>query len=231
MFKERLACLREAGQVLYEACNPFRWRRIRLLSDLDHKQKYQCNFINCIEAADHSAAALVNILAENFPCFNDVASFESRKRIRFLKRAQICVADLWAAFDGEGFGEFNDIDKITMFADYRVPQILNSLGCLWYNPSLDSAIRHKKVIESGHPWEIQLRGWSLIIPCFRCTADNNAGCSIWCVELIRREIIRTHPDAKVNAVLIDFFLYDTMKERELAGREEVPHHRTRSIWY
>jgi hypothetical protein len=36
--------------------------------------------------------------------------------VRFLKRAQIFVADLWAAFDGESWGEFNDIDKITMFA-------------------------------------------------------------------------------------------------------------------
>lgn len=99
-------------------------------------------------------------MAEEFPCFNDVASFENRKCIRFLKRAQICVADLWAAFDGEGFGDFEDIDKITMFADYRVPQILNSLGCLWYNPSLEHAIRRKRVIESGHSWEIQLRGQS-----------------------------------------------------------------------
>jgi hypothetical protein len=61
--------------------------------------------------------------------------------------------------------------------------------------------------------------------------DIATGCSIWCVELIRREIVRNHPDAKVNAILIDFFLYDTMKERELAGQEEMPHHRTRSIWY
>ena len=68
------------------------------------------------------------------------------------------MADLWAAFDGESFGEFKDIDKITMFADYRVPQILNSLGCLWYSPMLENTIRKKKVIESGHTWEIQLRG-------------------------------------------------------------------------
>lgn len=33
-----------------------------------------------------------------------------------MKRAQIFVADLWAAFNGEDYGEFNDIDKITMFA-------------------------------------------------------------------------------------------------------------------
>lgn len=194
LLKERFACLREAGQILYE--------------------KYQCSFANCIKEADHSAAGLVNLLAESFPCFNDVVRFENRKSVRLLKRAQICVADLWAAFEGEGFGEFDDIDKITMFADYRVPQILNTLGCLWYSPLLDHAVRQKKEIESGHTWEIQMRG-----------------CSIWCVELIRREILRIHPDAKINAILIDFFLYDTMKEREGAGQDEIPHHRTRSIWY
>lgn len=55
--------------------------------------------------------------------------------------------------------------------------------------------------------------------------------SIWCVELIRREILREHPDAKVNAILIDFFLYDTIKDLEAKGAETVNHHRTRSIWY
>lgn len=35
----------------------------------------------------------------------------------------------------------------------------------------------------------------------------------------------------VNAILIDFFLYDTMKELELKQEESIPHHRTRSIWY
>lgn len=51
------------------------------------------------------------------------------------------------------------------------------------------------------------------------------------MELIRREIVRTHPGVNVNAVLIDFFLYDTMKELEASGQETVHHHRTRSIWY
>jgi hypothetical protein len=51
------------------------------------------------------------------------------------------------------------------------------------------------------------------------------------VELIRREIARQHPDSHPNAILIDFFLYDTIKEMEASGQENVPHHRTRSIWY
>jgi len=172
------------------------------------------SFTNCIEVANHSAAGLVNLLARDFPCFRDEVSFENRKSVRLLKRAQIVVADLWACFDGANYGEFYDIDKITMFADYRIPQILKSLGCLQYSPPLEHTIRQKKAIESGHTWEIQIRG-----------------CSLWCVELIRRHILRQHRDAKVNAILIDFFLYDTMKEREKEGREALPHHRTRSIWY
>jgi hypothetical protein len=49
--------------------------------------------------------------------------------------------------------------------------------------------------------------------------------------MIRKEIVQLDPDAKVNAILIDFFLYDTMKEWEVAGEEQIPHHRTRSIYY
>lgn len=63
----------------------------------------------------------MNLLAENFSCFRDEASFDGR-RVRFYKRAQILVADLWACFEGQSYGKFHDIDKITMFAGtYSVP--------------------------------------------------------------------------------------------------------------
>jgi hypothetical protein len=83
--------------------------------------------LNCIDEADGSAAALVNLLAENFPCFNDERRFEGRK-VRFYKRAQILVADLWACFEGEDYGKFHDIKEITMFAgmkpeDFTFPSI------------------------------------------------------------------------------------------------------------
>ncbi|KAK8193254.1 uncharacterized protein BKA78DRAFT_311504 [Phyllosticta capitalensis] len=193
LFHERMVCLREAGQVL--------------------REDFDGSIVNLISEANNSAAKLVNLLAEHFPCFRDETRFEG-KTVRILKRAQIFVADLWAAFDGKSYGEFHDIDKITMFADYRVPQMLHTLGCMWYSPPLEARIRALEEIESGHTWEIQLRG-----------------CSIWCVEQIRREIVKNHPEARVNAVLIDFFLYDTMKEIEKRGLEQIPHHRTRSIWY
>ncbi len=124
-------------------------------------QKYQCSFTNVISAAKGSAAGLVNLLARDFACFRDEFPFPGRRRpVRFLKRAQILVADLWACFQGESYGAFRDIDKITMFADYRLPQILNSMGCIYYSPVLDSAIRQKKLLDSGGSWEMQLRGIS-----------------------------------------------------------------------
>ncbi|CRG83887.1 UPF0553 protein [Talaromyces islandicus] len=236
LFDERLECLREAGRVLDE--------------------KYDGSFINCIYDANQSAAALVNLLADDFACFRDEASFDGRK-VRFYKRAQILVADLWACFEGESFGEFHDIDKITMFADYRIPQMLNQLGCLQYSPPLESVIRRLQPIEVGSKRELEIRGTS-----------------IWCIELIRQEIERLQSESElasansspqseaaegeaskkenqvqnttamhnpggtprgrksyINAILIDFFLYDTMKELERDGQEAIPHHRTRSIWY
>lgn len=193
LLEERISCLRTAGNVMYN--------------------NFDCRFLNCIDEAKFSATALVNLLANNFSCFGDVARFDGRA-VRFYKRAQILVGDLWACFGGEGYGRFDDIDKITMFADYRIPQMLHSLGCIQYSPSLDYHIKQLKLIDPGHPWEVQLRG-----------------CSIWCIELIRREILRHDPGARVNAILIDFFLYDTVKEKETSGIEIMPHHRTRSIWY
>ncbi|KAI4165536.1 MAG: hypothetical protein LQ342_000948 [Letrouitia transgressa] len=195
LLAERVESVREAGRVL--------------------RDRFDDSFRTCIERADRSAAALVNLLVAHFPCFNDVQHFEGRE-VRFYKRAQILVADLWACFEGESYGEFRDIDTITMFADYRVPQMLHQLGCLRYSPNLEKHIRELKVIGSGDVWEVELRG-----------------CSIWCVELIKREILREHGEkAKgVNAILVDFFLYDTVKEMERDGQVEGQHHRTRSIWY
>src|SRR5699024_6564772 len=58
--------------------------------------------------------------------------------------------------------------------------ILYQFGCLMYSPPLESHIRSLKPIASNSNWEIELRG-----------------VSIWCVELIKQEIERRHPEAKL----------------------------------
>ncbi|OAP57458.1 hypothetical protein AYL99_08196 [Fonsecaea erecta] len=197
LLADRIAILREAGSILYE--------------------HFGCKPANIIRRADGSAASLVNLLVQYFPNFQDVASFQG-KEVRLYKRAQIFVADLWACFRGTSYGSFSDIDSLTMFADYRIPQMLQGLHCLLYSPRLESRISRREMLKAGEDMEIEIRG-----------------CSIWCVELIRREIQQKHPEAKgkVNAILIDFFLYDTCKEMEKGGEIEelLAHHRTRSIFY
>lgn len=122
-------------------------------------QKYSCSITNLISSAEGSAAKLVNILARDFVSFRDEHLWAGRRKpVRFLKRAQIFVADLWACFDGESWGEFKDIDKITMFADYRVPQILATLGCLGYSPPLQALVTNGMLVDSGSRFEMQLRG-------------------------------------------------------------------------
>lgn len=128
-------------------------------------QKYDSSFVNCIEAADYSAAGLVNLLAQDFPCFRDEVRFENRKTCRILKRAQILVADIWACFEETGYGDFSDIDKLTIFADYRIPQLLHAWGCLQYSPLVRHTVQTKIPIESGHTWEVQIRGMAML----RCT--------------------------------------------------------------
>ena len=65
--------------------------------------------------AKGSAVGLVNLLVDRFPQFRDEVN-SGKRNLRFYKRAQIFVADLWACFEGASFGTFTDIDKITMFA-------------------------------------------------------------------------------------------------------------------
>lgn len=80
--------------------------------------------------------------------------------------------------------------------------MLYNLGVITFSPPLESRLRKMEEIKSGESWEMQLRG-----------------CSIWAVEMIRRQIVQDHPEAEgeVNAVLIDFLLYDLAKEYESTG--------------
>ena len=71
--------------------------------------------VRLVEKADRSAGRLVNLLVKHVPSFRDEAHFNKRK-VRLYKRAQIFVADLWAAFNGTGYGEFHDFEHLTMFA-------------------------------------------------------------------------------------------------------------------
>lgn len=75
----------------------------------------------------------------------------------FYKRAQILASDLYSA----GLCDFQDIGNITMFPDYRVPQVLNTYGVLKYSQKLQDKIDQKAIIASGSEMEIEIRAASV----------------------------------------------------------------------
>jgi hypothetical protein len=78
-------------------------------------QHFDSSVVVLLSAANESAVTLINLLTSHFSCFNDVHKFEDTT-VRIHKRAQILVADLWACFEGEGYGRFDDVSEVTMFA-------------------------------------------------------------------------------------------------------------------
>ncbi|HET92292.1 MAG TPA: hypothetical protein ENN99_16360, partial [Chloroflexi bacterium] len=103
MFRDRLDILRQVGSVL--------------VSEFDGR------FVNLIGAAENDAVALVELLVDRFPSFNDVASLNG-KVVAFYKRAQLATAMLYEAFEGEGWGDLRRTEELTVFADYKLPQVL-----------------------------------------------------------------------------------------------------------
>lgn len=166
------------------------------------------SFLRAIEAAHGSAAALVHEVVRSFPSFDDVAPWE-RHHIRLYKRAQILVADLYGAFEGHGPGKFRDLDTLTAFADYKVPQVLRQHGVLRYAPELAERIRRHVLIPPDSDEEIEIR----------CA-------TIWAVELLRQTLERR--GTPMRAFEIDWALWQS--GQSLSGDAE-PYHRTLTAFY
>ncbi|XP_068101243.1 queuosine 5'-phosphate N-glycosylase/hydrolase-like isoform X2 [Hyperolius riggenbachi] len=98
-------------------------------------EKFGGSFLNCVKKSQKSAVKLMQLVVENFPSYRDEGVFQGQK-VSIYKRAQILVGDVWGVLEGKGDGCFTDIDKITMFADYRVPQALVHFGVLRYSEEL-----------------------------------------------------------------------------------------------
>lgn len=107
-----------------------------------------------------SAVKLVALVTSHFPGFRDHTVYKGHQ-IFLYKRAQIFASDLRGSFKGKGYGEFNDIGAITIFADYIVPAVLRQLGVLRYSSSLAGIIEAKSEIGSGSEEEVELRACSI----------------------------------------------------------------------
>ncbi|MEB3195684.1 MAG: queuosine salvage family protein [Candidatus Sericytochromatia bacterium] len=141
LFEARLAHLHEVGQTL-----------------LSH---WEGRFTNFLAACEGSAVRVAERLPEAFPSFRDESLYAGRS-IRLAKRAQILPADLWGAFAGEGPGRFHDIDGLTAFADYKVPQVLEALGVLRYSDALVTCLTAAEELPAHGEMEVELRAATIL---------------------------------------------------------------------
>lgn len=200
LLQERVACLHEVGKKLIE--------------------KYNGNFKNVVKASDGSASKLLALIVEEFPCFRDEAVFH-RQKVSLYKRAQILIGDVYAHSKGEGIGSFEDLSQtITMFADYRVPQVLVHFGAMTYKPELLNDLKENKILLNGEEKEVEIRG-----------------ASIYIVEQAKAKVLEylkaDHPEVSlthVNSILIDHFLWD-YRRMHAEYLTYIPFHKTLSVYY
>ncbi|XP_015890362.2 uncharacterized protein LOC107424965 [Ziziphus jujuba] len=188
---------------------PLEDERVRLLHEVgfELERSFDGKASNIVESCGKSAIKLVALVTRHFPGFRDHSVYKGHQ-VFLYKRAQIFAADLWGAFQGQGYGEFNDIGSITMMADYIVPAVLQQLGVLKYSSELAKLIEANNEIYSGSEEEVELRA-----------------CSIYAVERMK-ELISKKSGKQVLSVELDLWLWSFGIQFP-----SLQHHRTLSIYY
>lgn len=188
LLHERVDNLREVGRVLL--------------------RRYAGQFSALIREADGSAIDLVRRVVDIFSSFRDVAIYADAE-VFFYKRAQILASDLHGAFNGSDLGAFHDLDQLTAFADYKVPQVLRELGALIYQPGLAHLVDACIEIPAGHAVEVEIRA-----------------ATIWAVEALRQALLRQN--LRLPTYQLDWTLWQLGQDLPPSTR---PYHRTRTIYY
>ncbi|MBI5035501.1 MAG: hypothetical protein HZB51_33670 [Chloroflexi bacterium] len=184
-----------------------RWRNTRELGTV-LKNLWEGEAARLVECAGHSAPHLAQMVAENFASFNDIAVYDNHE-VRLFKRAQIVVTDIWGAFKGKDWGEFEDIDQLTAFADYKLPQILRAWSILKYAPTLARKVDAQIEIAAGSPDETEIRAAML-----------------WGVEFLREALAKR--GRQLWSIQVDWILWEA-SQGKFEGMK--PYHRVRTIYY
>ncbi len=99
--------------------------------------------LDLVGDARGSAAALARTLSQGMALWRDPG---------FAKRAQLLPSELALA----GLARFDDLDRLTIFADNLVPHVLRREGVLVYAPALAAHIDAERLLPAG-PWEREIR--------------------------------------------------------------------------
>ena len=188
LMQARLENLREAGQVL--------------------QARWNGEFANLVVACGGEAERLVKTIVAEFPSFRDEVRREGRP-VRFYKRAQITAADLTRLLPDDPLGRLTGLERLTAFADYKVPQVMRREGMLVLAEPLARRVDARSELPAGSDEELAIRA-----------------ATIWGCEWLARALAERR-QAPVLAADVDYALWS-------AGQEKTglpPYHRTRTIFY
>jgi hypothetical protein len=115
-----------------------------------------------MRAARGSSLRFSTMLAACCPLWRDCRTYRLRDGsavlLVFLKRAQLCAAMVQGCCAGEGGAPvFHDMHELTVFSDYRLPQLLRALGILVLAPELARAVDAKELLREGSEEEVEVR--------------------------------------------------------------------------
>jgi hypothetical protein len=135
------------------------------------------SYTSMLKDCDYDAMKLLNYIPRKMPGFHDKTKYKG-KVIPFYKRAQLCISGIKNA----GV-ELKNCDKLTAFADYRIPQGLYDAGVLKYSHELYTKIYFGQMILPGSEMETEIRANM-----------------IWAIELIKQELSQKIPGVTSTAV-------------------------------
>lgn len=173
--------------------------------------------LSLIQSAGGSAPRLVELLVEYIPGFRDDISSTSGNDETchyFYKRAQICVGDWNASL----VLQLKELENLTTFADYRVPQLLRHRGVLQYTQQLADIVDSQQEIVAGSPEEIAIRATTV-------------AAVEYLVEELRKENTTNESIVTWTAVQADWYLWQVGEKLEKEHNVMKPHHRVRTIYY
>ena len=200
MAEERLEIFHEVGRTLAE--------------------KYESSFWNIIEATrDGEGRArifkggegLVERLVRDFPSFRDAARHHGTE-VALNKRAQLTAIMVYEKLLGAGIEAFpkEDVDALTVAANYELPKMLRKLGILEYSEKLADKVDRGIQIPYGSEEEVEIRAMT-----------------IYASSALTTHINASRPEeSKINALHMDYLLWSL-------GRscKDVRHHYTTTIAY
>ncbi len=167
-------------------------------------KKFDGKFINLIEQAKFDAVYIVKLIYDNFPSFRDEAEYKGEK-IYFLKKAQILTNDLSYITRNNKRLKIKNLDTLTAFADYKIPQMLRHFGVIKYSHDLSKKVNDYKIIPAFSSEELEIRS-----------------ATIQGIDLIKRKL------KKYTASQIDNALWLLSQDQT---KVEKPYHRTYTIFY